>query len=142
MGSAGSVLKSERRSEGPEGGVGGGICSASRSKNWEKEGCFSLSLKSRRETGESQALSRDCGFTIRHQRLSAALTERQRWLRDTEWEGQSEGLHPETEVSLLPEGGLRKRGSNRRITKRVPPGNCRRSRSTRIYRRIPSWPSN
>lgn len=49
MGSAGSVLK-------VKGGVGGG--SAPRSKNWKKEDCFSLSLKSRRETGESQALQR------------------------------------------------------------------------------------
>lgn len=43
-------FKSEKRSGG------GGVYAALRSKNWKKKGCFKLSLKSRRETGESQAL--------------------------------------------------------------------------------------
>lgn len=74
LGSAGSVLKVK----GGVGWGGGGVCSALRSKNWKKEGCFLLSLKSRRETGESEALQRLWHY---NQRLEAALTEWRRWLR-------------------------------------------------------------
>ena len=73
MGSAGSVFKSERRSAG--------VYCAPRSKNWKTEDCFSPSL----ERLGSHRLSRDCGIAIRVQRLSAALTEKQREvIKDTE----------------------------------------------------------
>lgn len=49
VGSARSVLKVKR-------GEGGGVYAALRSKNWKKESCVLISLKSRRETGESQPL--------------------------------------------------------------------------------------
>lgn len=77
-------------------------------------------------SGES-SLSRDCGIAIREQRLSAALTEKQREVvKETEWEDQSKDFIW-TEVSLLPRWRVRIRRRRREITKRVHPGHWRGS---------------